>query len=616
MKILITGSTGFIGGALVKRLAKEGHTLHLLVRSTAKAAGLNLPGVRIFEGDVTDAASVRRAMQGCTHVFHLAAYAKPVADDPGVFYDVNVTGTRNILEAALSGGIQRVVFTSTAGTFGVTGTEDDAVEQSPRPEQFDTDYARTKKQAEDLCKDYRSRGLDVVIVYPSRVYGPGLMSESNAVTKILRLFDKGRWRIIPGNGQTLGNYVYVEDVAEGHILAMFKGKNGDDYILGGENVSFNDFFDVMKQVSGKRRMLVRIPYPLLWFAAFLMNTFGKLFRTSSPITPGWVKRYLQHRRLSSRKAVEELGYSITPLHEGFSSTLGWIRQQEKPLKNGGSGYYALITGASSGIGRAFAIEWARRGKKLLLVSLPGTGLPELCAEISETYGVECGFLEIDLLEPNAHEAVFAFTKKENIQVNVLINNAGVGFNDRFTEMPVEKISHMLMLNVMTTTHLTSIFLPEFLKLPEAYILNIGSMGAFAPLPGKCVYSASKAYIMYLTKGLRAELKGSNVRVSATFPAGVPTNSYVRKRIDNGGFFAKGLAVSAEKVASSGIDGLLGGKAVIFPGKRIMAFFLASSLVPQGLVLYLTGRALRRVPDNGNGVLIGDEGTESWEMGAE
>ncbi len=600
MKFLITGSTGFIGGALVKRLAKEGHTLHLLVRSTAKAAELNLPGVRIFEGDVTDAASVRRAIRGCTHVFHLAAYAKPVADDSGVFYDVNVTGTRNILEAAIVAGIQRVVFTSTAGTFGVTGPEEDADEKSPRPQHFDTLYAQTKKQAEDLCKDYRSRGLDVVIVYPSRVYGPGRMSESNAVTKILRLFDKGRWRIIPGNGQTLGNYVYVDDVVEGHILAMFKGTEGGDYILGGENVSFNDFFDLMKQVSGKRRVLVRIPYPLLWVAAFLMNIFGKLFRTSSPITPGWVKRYLQHRRMSSDKAVDELGYRITPPHEGFSRTLDWIRQQENPLENGGSGYYALITGSSSGIGRAFAIEWAKRKKKLLLVSLPGTGLPELAAEISKTYDVKCAFLEIDLLEPNAQEAVFAFTKKENIQVNVLINNAGVGFNNHFKEMPAENISSMLMLNVMTTTQLTSIFLPDFLKLPEAYVLNIGSMGAFAPLPGKCVYSASKAYIMYFTKGLRAELKGSNVRVSAIFPAGVPTNAYVRRRIENGGFFAKGLAVSAEKVARSGVDGLLKGRAVILPGRRIMAFFLASSLVPQGIMLYLTGRALQRVPDSGNG----------------
>ncbi len=598
MKFLITGSTGFIGGALVRHLAAEGHKLHLLVRSKAKAATLRLPGVQIFEGDITDAVSVERAIKGCSDVFHMAAYAKPTAKDPGVFHRVNVEGTRNVLEAAMKEGVKRVVFTSSAGTFGVTGPDHDASEESPKPQRLFTHYTITKKQAEDLCGEYRLKGLDIVIVYPSRVYGPGLLSESNAVTKILRMYVRGRWRIIPGSGTTIGNYVFIDDVIRGHMLAMNKGRKNGEYVLGGENASFNVFFNTMGRASGQKRLLVRIPYPLLWLAATLMMMAGVLTRRPAMITPGWVKRYLQHRRLSSRKAVDELGYSITPLHEGFAKTLKWVRQQEKSVQNGGSDYYALITGASSGIGRAFAIEWAKRQKQLLLVSLPGTGLPALAEEISRTFGVKCDFLELDLMETGAHEVIFEHSKNKNILVNVLINNAGVGFNDHLKDMPLDKITNMLMLNVVATTHLTRIFLPQFYELPEAYILNIDSMGAFAPLPGKCVYSASKAYIMYFTKGLRSELKNSNIRVSAIFPAGVPTNNHVKKRIANGGLFAKGLAVSAEKVARTGIDGLLRGNAIIFPGKRIKAFFIASSVIPQGVVLYLTGREFRRVPDEG------------------
>ena len=597
MKYLITGSTGFIGGVLAKHLAAEGHSLHLLIRSESKAAALNLPGVRMFEGDITDAVSVQTAMQGCSHVFHLAAFAKPVAKEPDTFHIINVEGTRNVLEAAIKEGVKRVVFTSSAGTFGVTDAEQDADENSQRPKRHHTEYAATKKRAEDLCNEYRARGLDVVIVYPTRVYGPGLLSESNAVTKILQLYERGRWRIIPGNGKTIGNYVYVEDVAQGHILAMNKGRKGEDYILGGENVSFDVFFDAMKHACGKKRLLVRIPYPILWFAAALMVAFGVLTRRPAMITPGWVKRYLQHRRLSSRKAIEELGYNITPLAEGFSKTLEWIREQRAQPANGGSDCFALITGASSGIGRAFAIEFAKRKKKLLLVSLPGTGLPELATEIRDSHGVVCRFLEIDLMEADAHRKIHDYATQNGLPVNVLINNAGVGFNDRFDQMPDHKISNMLMLNVLVTTNLTHIFLPDFLKRPEAYILNLDSMGAFAPLPGKCVYSASKAYIMYFTKGLHSELKGSNIRVSAIFPAGVPTNSHVRKRIKNGGLFAKGLAVSAEKVARSGIDGMLQGKTIIFPGKRVKAFFIVCSIIPQGIVLYLTEREFRRVPDD-------------------
>ncbi len=598
MKYLITGSTGFIGGALAKHLAEAGHDLHLLVRSTARAASLGIAGARVFEGDITDAVSVQAAMKGCTHVFHLAAFAKPVAKEPDTFRIINVEGTRNVLEAAMKEGVKRVVFTSSAGTFGVTGAEQDADENSPRPKHHHTEYAATKKQAEDLCNDYRARGLDVIIVYPSRVYGPGLLSESNAVTKILRMYDKGRWRIIPGSGKTIGNYAYINDVVQGHELAMTRGRECGDYILGGENASFNYFFNAMRHATGKKRLLVRIPFPILWFAAALMVAFGALVRRPAMITPGWVRRYLQHRRLSSSKAIEELGYCITPLAEGFSKTLEWMHKKQAQPANGGSDYYALITGASSGIGRAFAIEWAKRRKKLLLVSLPGTGLPELAREISETHGVECRFLELDLTDKDAHKKVHAFATQNGLTVNVLINNAGVGFNDRFERMPDHKIESMLMLNVFVTTQLARMFLPGFLKLPEAYILNLDSMGAFSPLPGKCVYSASKAYLMYFTKGLRSELKSSNIHVSAIFPAGVPTNSHVKKRITDGGIFAKGLAVSAETVARKGVEGLLQGKGIIFPGKRIKAFFLASSIIPQGVVLYLTGREFKRVPDEG------------------
>jgi len=117
MKYFITGSTGFIGMALTKRLVAEGNSIHLLVRSPQKAKELQLPGVTIFEGDILDVASIEAAMQGCTHVFHLAGYAKPTAKDLSVFHEVNVEGTRKILEASLKLGIERVVFTSTAGTF-------------------------------------------------------------------------------------------------------------------------------------------------------------------------------------------------------------------------------------------------------------------------------------------------------------------------------------------------------------------------------------------------------------------------------------------------------------------------------------------------------------------
>lgn len=321
---LITGSSGFIGMSLARRLMNENQQVNLLVRSPAKIRHLEKPGVQIFQGDITDPASVENAMAGCTHVFHLAAHARSFEEDPQIFDRINTQGTQNVLEAALKLGVKRVVFTSTAGTFGVTTADVLADENSERPEILETDYARTKRKAEKLCNDYYQRGLDIVTVYPTRVYGPGVINESNSLTKLLNLVLEGKWRVIPGDGKTYGNYVFVDDVVNGLLLALEKGKKGEDYILGGENLTFDELFGVMKTVTGSKTRMFHAPFIALYLAAGTMVAYAHLTGNRPLISPAWVKRYLSHRKLSSLKAVEELGYHITPLSEGFRTTVNWI----------------------------------------------------------------------------------------------------------------------------------------------------------------------------------------------------------------------------------------------------------------------------------------------------
>ncbi len=594
MRILITGGTGFIGKELVRRLLKEGYDIRLLVRSADKAADIGLSAGSIIIGDVTNMPSVKRAMEGCTHVFHLAAYARPDAKDTTVFRRVNVEGTHNVLEAALAQGVERVVFTSTAGIFAATGPDDDAVESGARQESSQTDYIATKIEAEALFREYLSKGLNIVTLYPSRVFGPGVISTSNAVTKIIGLFIRGRWRLIPGNGKSIGNYVFIDDVVAGHILAMQKGRKGEGYLLGGENVSFRDFFSILKEVSGKRYCLFRIPYTVMWFVALLMVVNSKVFRRPAIISPAWVGRYLKHRRISSLKAMDELGYRITPLDKAFEKTICWLRLRAGKQESCTNGTYAVVTGASAGIGRAIAIEWARRGKNLLLVSLPDSGLRGLSEELKGIYGISCHCIETNLLDKDTHHLIHDYVKDNKLPVNVLINNVGVGYDGPFEAMSEDALSKMLTLNITVTTMLTRIFIPILRKMPHSYILNLDSLGAFAPIPGKCVYSASKAYIMYFTKALRRELRGSGISVSAIFPAGVATNQAVRRRIAQSGLVSKSMVQSVDEVARAGIDGLLRGHEMIFPGRMVRAFFHSAWLLPQGLVLYLTEQEFRRM----------------------
>jgi farnesol dehydrogenase len=328
MNYFLTGATGFIGAELAKILLSEGHTVHALVRSPERAKNIEHPNLKLFKGEITNPADVEKAMAGCEYALHLAGYAKPWSKDKNIPYEINVHSTEVILEAALKKGIKRLVYTSTAGTLKPSDTDELIDENSPAPESYLTDYEQTKRQAELRCFDYVAKGLDVVIVNPTRVYGPGLLSKSNSVTTIISQYSNGKWHILPGSGKDIGNYVFVNDVVEGHLLALKNGRPGERYVLGGENSSFADFFKTLSGVTGKKYKLYNLPLWAMMMAARGMMVGTAVLGTEPLITPQWVKRYAQNRVVSSDKAVAGLGYKITPLTEGVKITLDWLNQQK------------------------------------------------------------------------------------------------------------------------------------------------------------------------------------------------------------------------------------------------------------------------------------------------
>lgn len=326
----MTGATGFIGCALAKKLADSGHTVHALFRSKSKTVPLRHPNIHLFKGDILDPKSLHRALKGCQYVFHTAALTKIWTRNPQLYHDINVKGTKNMMEAALNSGVKKVVMTSTAGVFGPSPT--DAVnEKTTRKTECFTEYERTKEEADSLALDYLKKGLEVVLVHPTRVYGPGLIKESNSTTKLIKLYLKGRWPIIPGNGKKTGNYVYIDDVVQGHILAMKKGRSGEKYILGGENASYLKFFESLRQVSQKNYPLMKLPVALITVFSRVMKISAKMFHLYPFITPEMAQKLCQNWPVSHQKAYQELGYRPVSLKQGMKKTIHWLEDKKNDL---------------------------------------------------------------------------------------------------------------------------------------------------------------------------------------------------------------------------------------------------------------------------------------------
>lgn len=325
MKVFLTGATGFIGERLSAKLIEDGHGVHALIRSRAKAARLLEASVKVFEGDLHDTSTIEEAMQGCDAAFHLAAYARVWSKDRNLPYRINVEGTENVFEAAKKAGVKRVVFTSTGGTLEPSDNGNPTDENTPRKTGYFNAYEVTKAAAEELAVEYNSGALEVITVNPTRVYGPGQVSASAAMTKIISKYNRGKWHIIPGDGKNFGNYVFIDNVVNGHLLALAKGKPGERYILGGENATYDQFFETLEKVTGRKAWMVHIRYPLLRAVTWVQFAGMRLAGKPPLITPEWIKKYLHHWACSSKKAQQDLGYQITPLDEGIKKTLEWIK---------------------------------------------------------------------------------------------------------------------------------------------------------------------------------------------------------------------------------------------------------------------------------------------------
>jgi len=249
---------------------------------------------------------------------------------------------------------------------------------------------------------------------------------------------------------------------------------------------------------------------------------------------------------------------------------------------------ALITGASLGLGRAFARECASRGMNLLLVALPDSGLPELGESIGRETGVRVDWLEADLTEAATLEALIALIRSMRLDVELLVNNAGIGGVGLFMDLPVEHHEDTIRLNVLALTSLTRRIASEFSERKKLRVLNVASLGAFFPMPTLSVYSATKSFVLDFSLALRAELAGS-VGVSVLCPNAIVTNEAVDDYVSGLGLVSRLACMTPARVARAALDGVARGKAIIIPGRFNRVLAALSRFVPRALAM----RAIRR-----------------------
>jgi len=240
---------------------------------------------------------------------------------------------------------------------------------------------------------------------------------------------------------------------------------------------------------------------------------------------------------------------------------------------------AIITGASEGLGKSFAIELAGRNINLVLVALPNSGLPDLACYIRKNFEVKVHDLELDLTQTESYQYIFAYLITRGITAHMLINNAGLGNWSWFEDKGIQFYKMQIELNVTTPVLLTRLFLEQVDTAVTSYILNVGSLGGLFVVPKKQVYGATKSFIRYFTKCLQLELSGSNVRISLLSPGGINTKPELLVMNNQLKGIAKATILEAEDVARLAIDGLVKGKKEIIPGTINQLMVLLNNILP-------------------------------------
>ena len=323
MKTLVTGTTGFVGSALVRELINGGREVKVLTGPGADTRNIDGLNVEPVYGDLRNKDSLQAALRGCDVLYHTAAYYSLWDKDKKLIYDINVNGTRNILEAAQ--GLKKIVYTSTVGCVGLTAGKP-ANENTPLdPSLLCNDYKRSKYEAEKVALGFCQKGLPLVIVNPSTPVGPRDIKPTPTGKIILDFLN----RKMPAYLDTGLNLIDVKDCARGHILAEKKGMIGERYILGNQNMSLHEILLALEKITGIKAPVIKIPYSVAYAAGWVCEAISDYVTGKPPAVPlAGVKMAKHYMYFDSSKAIRDLGLPQNPVTSALTEAVNWFRESK------------------------------------------------------------------------------------------------------------------------------------------------------------------------------------------------------------------------------------------------------------------------------------------------
>lgn len=322
MTTLLTGATGFLGSAIARELLKDGRPLKLLIRKNTDTRNIDDLDCELAYGDLRDQDSLKSALVGCKTLYHTAAYYSLWSRDKKIIYDINVQGTRNILESALEADVEKVVYTSTVGCIGLAEDGSPSNEDySMNPATLCNDYKLSKYQAEQVALELFGKGLPVVIVNPSTPVGPRDIKPTPTGKIILDFMN----RKMPAYIDTGLNLIDVADCARGHILAEKKGRLGQRYILGNKNMSLKEILMALEVLTGLKAPRIKMPYWVAYSAGLACEWMSDAITHQPPAVPlAGVKMAKYFMYFDASKAIRELGLPQNPVENALRQAVHWF----------------------------------------------------------------------------------------------------------------------------------------------------------------------------------------------------------------------------------------------------------------------------------------------------